>query len=210
MLKTFPQAETRTVLTGVRWQTYQGLVLDLGENPSTKLAYDRGILEIMTPLPEHEVNKRFLGRIVETTTEVLGLEIYSLGSSTWSREDLQRGIEPDECYYITHENITRGKLNFNLNVDPAPDLAIEIDITSSSLDRLSIYSSLGIAEVWRFDGHDLWIYTLKEGFYETQENSQVLPVLSKSDLLRFLERRGEIGENTLIREFRQWLQQQGD
>ncbi|MFP4009620.1 MAG: Uma2 family endonuclease [Spirulinaceae cyanobacterium] len=195
----------RTILSNIRWQTYQALVLDLAQTAGKRLTYDRGQLEIMTPLPEHEVTKRLLGRIVETTTEVLGIEIYSLGSATWSREDLQRGLEPDECYYITQEAVVRGQLSFDLNVDPPPDLAIEIDITSSSLDRLSIYAALGIAEVWRFDNQDLTIYVLRGGVYEIQERSQVLSVLTKSDLLQFLQRRGSMGENALLREFRSWL-----
>lgn len=208
--QTLGQGEKRTLLSGVRWETYQALALDLAENPSKKLTYDRGKLEIMTPLPEHEVNKRFLGRIVETTTEVLGLELYSLGSTTWNRQDLQRGIEPDECYYITNEEIIRGKLDFDLNIDPAPDLAIEIDITNNSLDRLSIYAALGVGEVWRFDGKELLIYVLQDEVYEVRERSQVLSVLTREDILRFLQRRGEVGENALLREFRQWLQHQGD
>ena len=202
------RGERRSILQGIRWETYQALASDLSENASQKLAYDQGILEIMTPLPEHEVNKRFLGRIVETTTEVLGLEVCSLGSTTWSREDLHRGIEPDESYYITNESLIRGKLDFDLNIDPAPDLAIEVDITSSSLERLNIYASLGIGEVWRFNGEDLLIYVLQEGVYQIQERSQVLPVLTKSEMLKFLQRRGEMGENALLREFRQWLQSQ--
>lgn len=195
----------RTILSNIRWQTYQALVLDLAHTAGKRLTYDRGQLEIMTPLPEHEVSKRLLGRIVETTTEVLGIEIYSLGSTTWSREDLQRGIEPDECYYITQEALVRGQLNFDLNVDPPPDLAIEIDITRSSLNRLSIYAALGIAEVWRFDSQDLTIYVLREGVYEVQTRSQVLSVLTQSDLRQFWQRRGTMGENALLREFRSWL-----
>ena len=195
----------RTILSNIRWQTYQALVLDLAQTSGKRLTYDRGQLEIMTPLPEHEVTKRLLGRFVETTTDVLGIEIYSLGSATWSREDLQRGLEPDECYYITQEAVVRGQLSFDLKVDPPPDLAIEIDITSSSLDRLGIYAALGIAEVWRFDNQDLTIYVLRGGVYEIQERSQVLSVLTKSDLLQFLQRRGSMGENALLREFRSWL-----
>ncbi|MEC4807311.1 MAG: Uma2 family endonuclease [Jaaginema sp. PMC 1079.18] len=194
-----------TVLSNVRWQTYQALALDLAQTAGKRLTYDRGQLEIMTPLPEHEVTKRLLGRFVEATTEVLGIEIYSLGSTTWSREDLQRGLEPDECYYITQEAVVRGQLNFDLSVDPPPDLAIEIEITSSSLDRLSIYAALGIAEVWRFDSQDLTIYVLREGVYEVQERSQVLSVLTRSDLRQFWQRRGTMGENALLREFRNWL-----
>lgn len=200
------QPESRSLLNGIRWETYQALAKDLAENPSKKLTYNQGILEIMTPLPEHELNKRFLGRIVETTTEVLGLEVYSLGSTTWSREDLQRSIEPYECYYITNEAIVRGKLDFDLNIDPPPDLAIEVDITSSSLDRLSIYASLGIGEVWRFDGKNVFIYVLQGGAYQLQDRSSVLSVLSKEDIFRFLQKRKEMGENALLREFRQWLQ----
>ncbi|NEP77447.1 MAG: Uma2 family endonuclease [Okeania sp. SIO3B3] len=206
MTKTLLKPEKRTVLTGVRWETYQALLLDLAENPSKKLTYDQGALEIMTPLPEHEINKGFLGRLVQTTTEVLGLEISSLGSTTLSREDLQKGIEPDESYYITNEALVGGKIKFDFNIDPPPDLAIEIDITSSSLDRLTIYAALGIREIWRFDGENLFIYCLQNGNYQEQEQSNVLPILSKSVILNFLTRREEKGENALLREFRQWLQ----
>ena len=202
-------ADNRTLLTGIRWQTYEELLLDLAENPSKRLTYDQGLLEIMTPLPEHEASKRLLGRLVESTTEELGLEIYSLGSTTWRREDLQKGLEPDECYYITQEAQVRGKTKFDLYSDPAPDLAIEIDLTSSSLNRLGIYAALGVREIWRYDGQDLKIYVLVEGDYQQQERSSILPVLSRPDILLFLNKKSTLGENSLIREFRQWLHQQG-
>ncbi len=201
-------AETLTVLQGVRWETYQALVFDLAETSGKRLIYDQGTLEVVTPLPEHEVNKRLLGRMVETATEVLGLEIYSLGSVTWSRQDLQRGIEPDECYYISQEPLMRGKLRFDLTVDPPPDLAIEIDITSSSLNRVNIYAELGVTELWRFDGKDLFIHVLENGNYQLKQYSQILPVLEKSQLLNFLNQRGKVGENRLLRAFREWLQKQ--
>ena len=206
MTKTLLKPEYSTLLTGIKWETYQALLLDLAENPDKRLTYNQGALEIMTPLPEHEINKGFLGRLVQTTTEFLGLEISSLGSTTLSRKDLQKGVEPDECYYITNEELVRGKINFDFNHDPPPDLAIEIDITSSSLDRLTIYAALGIGEIWRFDGENLFIYCLEDGKYQEQEKSNVLPILSKSVILNFLTKRGEKGENALLREFRQWLQ----
>jgi Uma2 family endonuclease len=194
-----------TLLQNIRWETYQSLLLDLAEAPSQRLSYDRGTLEIMNPLPEHETHKRLLGRLVETTTEALGIEIYSLGSTTWSRQDLQKGIEPDEAYYISHEATMRGKQQIDLTRDPAPDLAIEIDTTSSYLDRLSIYAALGISEIWRFDGENLTIYILQNGTYHSQEQSHQLPLLTRTDLLYFLSKQGQLGENALIREFRQWL-----
>ncbi|MEM6501329.1 MAG: Uma2 family endonuclease [Cyanobacteria bacterium P01_C01_bin.89] len=200
--------QEKVLLQGVSWSTYQGLVCDLAEKPGKRLTYDHQWLEIMTPLPEHEANKRLLGRIVEATTEELGLEIYSLGSTTWSREDLQRGLEPDECYYITSEAQVRGKTDIDLTIDPPPDLAIEIDITSSSLNRLEIYASLGIKEVWRFDGESLFVYVLKGDRYETGAQSTVLPVLNTEKLLETLKGRDRLGENALIRELRRWINQQ--
>lgn len=203
---TFSPTETNLILQGIRWETYQALLQDLSKTSRKRLTYDREILEIMTPLPEHEINKRFLGRIVETATEVLGLEIYSWGSVTLMRKDLQRGIEPDECYYISREATMRGKLTLDLNHDPPPDLAIEVDITSSSLNRLDIYAKLGITEVWRFDGQNLLIYILQNEVYQQQEKSKVLSVLSRSEILQFLNQRQEMGENALLKKFRQWLE----
>ncbi|MFP4132990.1 MAG: Uma2 family endonuclease [Halothece sp.] len=203
---TFSPTETNLILQGIRWETYQALLQDLSKTSRKRLTYDREILEIMTPLPEHEINKRFLGRIVETATEVLGLEIYSWGSVTLMRKDLQRGIEPDECYYISREATMRGKLTLDLNHDPPPDLAIEVDITSSSLNRLDIYAKLGITEVWRFDGQNLLIYILQNEVYQQQEKSKVLSVLSRSEILQFLNQRREMGENALLKKFRQWLE----
>ena len=200
-----PIPTSRVLLQGVSWSTYQGLVQDLAETPSKRLTYDQQWLEIMTPLPEHESNKRLLGRIIEATTEELGLEIYSLGSTTWSREDLQRGLEPDECYYITSESKVRGKTNIDLAVDPPPDLAIEIDITSSSLNRLAIYASLGVKEVWRFDGESLSMYVLEGDRYQIQQQSTILPILNTEKLLDILKGRDRQGENALIRELRLWI-----
>jgi Uma2 family endonuclease len=134
------------------------------------------------------------------------LEIASLGSTTLSREDLQKGIEPDQCFYIQNESLVRGKTSFDFRSDPVPDLAIEVDITSSSLNRLEIYQALGVKEVWRYNGEDLFIYCLKDKTYQVQEYSQVLPILSKAVVLEFLSKRAEVGENALLRQFRQYLQ----
>ncbi|MEM9245654.1 MAG: Uma2 family endonuclease [Cyanobacteria bacterium P01_F01_bin.153] len=111
-----------------------------------------------------------------------------MSSTTWSREDLQRGLEPDECCYITSEAQVRGKMNIDLTVDPPPDLAIEIDITSSSLNRLEIYASLGIKEVWRFDGESLFIYSFERRSLRSR-STVVLPVLSTEKLLEMLKGR---------------------
>jgi Uma2 family endonuclease len=196
------------ILQNIHWNTYQNLVRDLESQPGTRLTYDRGTLEIMMPLPPHERNKRLLGRFVEVITEELGIEICSLGSTTWSREDLKKGLEPDECYYIQNELAVRGKDTIELTIDPPPDLAIEVDSTSSSMNRMGIYAALGVPEVWRFDRQILTILNLVEGEYQPCQVSLALPMFNDAVLVRFLELSQTMGETSLIRHVRQWVREQ--
>ncbi|PSN18613.1 hypothetical protein C7271_11595 [filamentous cyanobacterium CCP5] len=205
MTVAFPTSRAQVVLQGISWETYQALSQDLESEPGKRLTYDRGRLEIMVPLPPHEAYKKRLGRLVEVTTEETDTEIRSLGSTTWSREDLQRGLEPDECYYIRNEQAVRGKDVIDLTVDPPPDLAIEVDHTHSSIDRLEIYQALGIPEVWRFDGDRLTIFCLVDGTYVSRETSVALPLLQRTDIVRFLQLSRTTGETSWIREFRRWV-----
>ncbi len=197
-----------TILRGIHWDTYQNLVRDLESQPGTRLTYDDGILEIMMPLPPHETFKKLLGRFVEVTTEELGIEIRSLGSTTWTREDLRKGLEPDECYYIQNELAVRGKDTINLTIDPPPDLAIEVDSTSSSMNRMNIYAALGVPEVWRFDLEILTICSLVNDDYQPREVSLVLPMFDATVLMKFLELSLTMGETSLIRHLRQWVREQ--
>ncbi len=196
-----------TILQGIHWDTYQNLVRDLESQPGTRLTYDNGILEIMMPLPPHETFKKLLGRFVEVMTEELGIEIRSLGSTTWTREDLRKGLEPDQCYYIENELVVRGKDEINLTIDPPPDLAIEVDITSSSINRMNIYAVLGVPEVWRFNGGILTICSLVNDSYQTNEVSLVLPMFNAAVLMKFLELSLTMGETSLIRHLRQWVRE---
>ena len=205
MTATLIKSPDRVILPNISWQTYQSLIKDFDTEPAIRLTYDRGTLEIRMPLDPHESYKKLLGRLIEAATEELDIEIRSLGSRTCDREDLARGLEPDQCYYIQHEFLVRGVEQIDLNQLPPPDLALEIDITSSSINRLSIYAALEISEVWRYDGHNLTILSLQNGEYVSQESSLALPFLKAKDILRFLALRNTIGETSLIKQFRQWL-----
>ncbi|MHC5729749.1 MAG: Uma2 family endonuclease, partial [Nostoc sp.] len=156
-------AEQRTVLQNVSWETFEALLRDTGEDRGSRFAYDCGVLEIMTPLFEHENPKSNFGNFIIALAEELGIEIRSAGSTTLKRKISKRGIEPDTCYYIQNELAIRGKETLDLENDPPPDLAIEIDITSSSVNKLGIYSALGVTELWRYDGQNLKFYQLIEG-----------------------------------------------
>jgi Uma2 family endonuclease len=130
------------LLKNISWHTYENLLKELEQQPGLRLTYDRGLLEIMTPLDPHEKYKELLGNLVEAVTDELDIDICSLGSRTCNRADLERGLEPDKCYYIQNEYLVWNKEQINLNEDPPPDLALEVDVTSSSLNRLEKFMQL--------------------------------------------------------------------
>ena len=203
-----PSQSSGILLTNISWKTYESLVNELTQQGGIRLTYDRGNLEIMTPLAPHEKYKKILGRFVESVSDELNVEICSLGSLTCRREDLARGLEPDQCYYIENENVVWDKEQIDLNQDTPPDLVVEIDVTSSSIDRLSLYASLGVPEVWRYDGNRLIIYQLEAQEYTERDVSPTFPFLSQVEMLRFLELRRTTKENALIRLFREWVRSQ--
>jgi Uma2 family endonuclease len=198
-------AEQRTVLHNISWETFEALLKDTGEDRGSRFAYDCGTLEIMTPLFEHENPKIQFDRLIFALVEELGLEIKSAGSTTLKVKLARRGIEPDNCYYIQNEFRVRGKDKLDLETDPPPDLAIEIDITSSSVNKFNIYSTLGIGELWRYDGQNLKFYQLVDGQYVESEFSITFPIVSVSDMSRFVQLSKSMGEIALLKSFRNWV-----
>ncbi|MGK7873303.1 MAG: DUF29 family protein, partial [Xenococcaceae cyanobacterium] len=142
----------------------------------------------------------------EIATEELEIEICSLGSCTWSREDLLKSIEADECYYIQNESHIRGKMQIDLTVDPPPDLAIEIDISSPSLPRLPIYAALGVPEIWQWNGQQVKLLQLVQGQYVEQTQSLTLPSLKPEDIDYWLQRAQSMGETSWAKAVRRWVQ----
>jgi Uma2 family endonuclease len=192
----------------VDWRTYSRLLRVFAERPAIRLTYDRGLLEIMSPLPEHETDTRFLGRFVIALTEELGLPIKEGGSMMMRRRRRQRGLEPDGCFWINNEPAVRGKRHIDLRVDPPPDLAVEVDVTSSSLDRMSIYASLGVPEVWRLEHPTLTFHALgAKRKYTAIGRSLSFSLVTPADLMIFLAMRGGQDDNSVIRQFRAWIQQ---
>jgi Uma2 family endonuclease len=208
MTTTLTPPSERILLSSIRWETYRAIARDCEQQPRTRLTYDQGQLEIRMPSDLHETYKKLLGRIVEALTEACELEIRSLGSMTCDRQDLARGLEPDQCYYIQNEAAIWGKENIDLQTDPPPDLAIEIDITSSSLNRFKIYARLGVPEIWRYDGQLLTIFVLESSTdgdrYAASQYSIALPFVNTTDLQEFVRLKTTVKENALIRQVREW------
>ncbi|HXG12102.1 MAG TPA: Uma2 family endonuclease [Gemmataceae bacterium] len=197
------------LLHDVDWKTYTQLLRAFAERPAVRLTYDRGDLEIMSPLPEHEDVIYLLGRFIDTLTEELGLPVKGGGSTTLRRRKKQRGLDPDKCYWITNESKVRGKKRLNLRVDPPPDLALEVDVTRSSLDRMKIYAKLGVPEVWRLDDPQTLTFNVlgKDGKYAQATHSLAFPLVTPAELLNFLGLRGQMDHNAIVREFRNWIRQ---
>lgn len=193
-------------LSGISWQTYETLRSELSDR-RLRLTYNRGTLEIMAPSPEHELSKEVLGRFVETLAEETDLQIYPLGSTTFSRPKLS-GAEPDKCFYIRNISAIRGKKRLDLTQDPAPDLVIEIDVTSSSLNRLQVYADLGVAEVWIYNGESLTIKQLQSGVYITSQTSQFFPGLPIYQIPKFLQQAETTDYIDLVKTFRRWVRSQ--
>lgn len=198
-------AEQRTVLHNVSWETFEALLRDTGEDRGSRFAYDCGTLEIMTPLFEHENPKGNFSNFIIALAEELGMEVRNAGSTTLKRKSANRGIEPDACYYIQKEVAMRGKQTLDLETDPPPDLVIEIDITSSSVNKFSIYSGLGVPELWRYDGENLKFYQLVDRQYIERKFSVAFPIVSVSDMSRFIQLSKTMGEIALLKSFRNWV-----
>jgi Uma2 family endonuclease len=178
--------EQRVVLRNIPWSLYEQLLEAMGEHRGVRLAYDKGTLEIMSPLPVHESVHRLLGRLVEAWGDWTGVEVQDLGSMTMNREDLGKGIEPDSCFYVANLAAVAGRDRLDFRVDPPPDLAIEVDITSSSLTRQPIYRALGVPEVWRWANDRLSVLHLVDGEYQPANHSRVLagfPVQQLTELV---------------------------
>ena len=208
MVTTRTSSEQRVVLRNISWQTFETMLAEMGNDRASRMAYDRGTLEIMAPLLPHEYWNRLIERLIFVLGEELNLEIFPTGSTTLKREDLRRGAEPDSSYYIRNEARVRNKTEINLNNDPPPDLVVEVDLTSSSLDRFQIYASLGVPELWRYDEGVLNIYQLQQGEYVEFNNSPTFAQLPLIEIPRFLEESQRIGVMGMTRTFRNWVREQ--
>lgn len=197
--------ESRIVLDGVSWQLYE-MLRDLPDSRNIRMTYDNGVLELMTRSRLHEWLVELIGRLIVEWTMAWGISLSSCGSLTMQREDLRKGCEPDKGFYIDHEVLMRGHDEFDPLIHPAPDLVVEVDITSPSLKRLPIYAAMRVPEVWRHDGQVLHFLELQGDRYVERDHSIRFPQLTPADLQRFLDLRNQMDENRLVSEFRQWIE----
>ncbi len=198
-------SETRMVLENVSWETFVALA-DERRGSVPRMTYSEGVLEMMSPKRKHENIGRLIGRMVEAYSEIKGIEILSVASVTVKRSDLKKAYEADESYYVTSIDQVLAKEELDFEVDPAPDLLVEVELTSSAIEKMELFAAMQVREVWRHDGTSVQFYRWLNGRYNLIQTSVELPGLDAALINRFLEQRLEAGETTFIRAFRREIQ----
>ena len=168
--------EERFTTSSVSWQIYEALLAKLENNSHYRITYLDGVLEIVSPSARHEKLKKRLATLIEFYLIRKRIQHTPMGSTTIRNKLKEAGAEPDECYCIGEEK----------NI---PDLAIEVIITSGSIDKLETYRRLGVAEIWLWEINRLKLYHLREETpsvflsthgYEQITMSELLPELDLS------------------------------
>jgi Uma2 family endonuclease len=196
---------SRFILHDVSWRGYETILDELG-NRHVFITYNQGTLEFMSPSPKHGRVSSLISRLIWAFTEERGIPIASYGMTTFRSEVIEKGLEPDDCFYIANEPRMRGRDEIDLASDPPPDLAIEVDVTRSAMDRQEIYQSLKIPELWVWEDDRLSLYLLDaHDIYQISDHSRALPPLLPNDVQRFVGMRHTMDELSWIRSFRVWV-----
>ncbi len=196
----------RIILTDVNWSKFEDILQELGEKRASRVAYSEDKLEIRMPLPEHEFDKEIIGDMVKILLEELDIDRECYGSTTFKRKDMEAGIEPDNCFYIQNYRLMIGKRRLDLTVDPPPDLAIEVDVTSKT--QLSAYAALGVPELWQFSQGSLKIHVLQGAGYTESPFSPTFPNFPIiKGVSQFVQMSLTQGSSIALRAFRKWVRE---
>lgn len=199
---------SQLLIKDVSWEMYESILDEFESRRVPRISYSKGMLEIMTPVPEHEDDKVMIGDLVKALLEELDTEFRSLASTTFKNKNMAQAIEADDCFYIQNEAAIRGKKRIDLTIDPPPDLAIEIDLTSRT--QFNNYEALGVPELWRYNGRKLQINVLQDQKYiesNISYNFPQLPPLSQI-IHNYVEQSKTAGRNATMKAFRNWVREQ--
>jgi Uma2 family endonuclease len=202
---TLDPPEGRIVMPGVDWSDYEKMLEIVGDR-HIHVTYDLGTMEVRMPSQRHEQAAQLLGFFTLQLAIELEVDCEPLGMTTWKRPEMEKGLEADQCYYIRNAAIVRQKAHLDLTVDPPPDLAIEVDITASSLNRRDIYAELRVPELWHYDGRHLTMFTLQDDRrYHACEASLSFRSLRPADVERWIELGLTTAKPQWARMIRDWV-----
>ena len=189
-------------IRAVDWDDYESLLAKLADSPRLRVSYDRGWLQVVSPLPEHERFARFIDSLVRAYADARGLEVEMLGQTTWRRRALGKGAEADCCYYVGNAAFIIGKTRIDLESDPPPDIVVEIDTTRASANKFSIYAALAVPEVWLYNGQHVRFFALSGERYLETVTSHALPGLNPEKLTEALDVAKTHGQTAALAVFR--------
>lgn len=209
-------SEYRTVLKKVGWQQYEQLLAEMKGDRTTRFTYNRGQLEMLNPLEEHERCHKLIESLILVLADEVDVSIEGYKAPTLKRMDLQLGVEPDTAYYIQNAARMSRKNAIDLDRDPPPDLILDVELTRSSLNKFEIYAELGIPEVWRYISKpgetflkgNLFIHYLDGDRYIEEDHGLAFPFLSAGRILQFIDQSDALGLSTALRDLRNWIEEQ--
>jgi Uma2 family endonuclease len=198
------QPGQQLLVEDVNWQQFESILAELGERRASRLSYSNGRLEIMVPLPEHEKAKEIIGDMVKILLEAGQIAFESLGSTTLKNKRMSQAVEPDTCFYIQNQAAVIGKNRLDMSVDPPPDLAIEIDLTSRT--QLDNYQILGVPELWRYARRGLQINVLQAEQYIESDVSPTFRNIPIVELVNQYTQQSQVaGRTRAIQAFKNWV-----
>lgn len=209
-------SEQRIVLDKISWQRFETLLAEMGEERTARFTYDRGRLEMMTPLDEHERCHKLIESLILVLADELQLQVEGYKSPLLLRPDLQLVLEPDTGYYIQHAAQMHNRGSIDLGSDPPPDLVLEVTLNKSTINRLPLYAELGVPELWNYTSQPgdeffkgkLVIYCLEAGRYVPVKQGYAFPFLSADRILQFIDQSDTLGLMSALRTLREWVQGQ--
>ena len=207
LIEQLPDAVTLT-MSGLSWEDYEDVLAQIQNNLHVRLSYDEGRLHIMTVSAEHEVYARFLEQMLAVIKLRWRLNIRSIGSATMKKAAARKGLEPDACFYVQRAALIGKRMQLDFDQDPAPDIAVEVDVHHESQVKFPIYAALDVPELWLYHSGVLTIYHLQAGQYVAAAASRALPLLSGAILTEYLNRMVEDGEYEALAAFEEWAQTQ--
>jgi Uma2 family endonuclease len=144
-----------TTITDTTWAEY--ISLDL---PSKRVSFRNGVITIVSPGRNHELIGDYIRAIIWAYCRCHNLALFPYNQTTL-KEEGKEGKEPDVAYC------------FGTDKDK-PDLAVEINLTSGSIDDLTKYQYLKIAEVWLWEGNRIRLFVYRPDGYLELTTSNVL------------------------------------
>lgn len=192
------------ILRGIHWETYERLVADHQESSGTRLNFDCGTLEIVSPSSEHEQLKETIAFLFQLIASELEIDVVAVGSTTFRRKDLRKGFEPDASFYIRNAQAIRKQPQIDLRWDPPPDVVVEIQVTNPAIDKLSIFAAAGVPEVWLYRDDQVEILGLESKTYQTKPESSFLPGVTDPVLTSFVRSSRTMMSVEWIKTVRAW------